>query len=115
MGGGSVSKDVEWEGDSNDVIKSFPKGVKEDLGFSLHLLQEGEKPPNSRPMQSIAQGVFELKTEDKSGWYRVLYYTKIKNKIYVLHCFTKQSGKTDARDLGLASDRLKALTKRVRT
>jgi len=42
-------------------------------------------------MQSIGQGVFELKDADESAWYRVVYLARIKNRIFVLDCFMKDS------------------------
>jgi phage-related protein len=105
-------KKVVWEGDSKEVIQTFPKGVKEDLGAALWTLQIGEIPPCSRPMTSISSGVFELKAKDASGQYRSIYTTKIGNNIFVLHCFVKKSQKTTMHDLGIATQRLKAVLER---
>ena len=102
-----LSKEVVWLGDARRVLVDFPDKVREDLGWNLWQLQKGEVPANSRPMPTIAPGVFELKESDDSSWYRVVYYVRLKNKILVLHCFTKKSRKTDQRDLDLAAQRLR--------
>jgi phage-related protein len=60
-------------------------------------------------MKSIGQGVYELKEQDASGWYRVIYTIEVKGVIYVLHAFKKQSAKTASQDLKLATNRLKEL------
>ncbi len=99
-------KEVVWLGDSKDVVAEFPNSVKIDLGFQLYLLQKGQMPTKSRPMKSIGKSVFELKEQDHKGWYRVIYTLEIKNKIYVLHSFKKQSGKTSPKDLEVARLRL---------
>ncbi len=91
------------------MVSAFPLAVKEDLGFQLYELQMGRTPKRSRPMKSIGQGVFELKEQDHQGWYRVIYTFQVKNKIYVLHCFKKQSAKTSKADLELALKRLKSI------
>jgi phage-related protein len=57
-------------------------------------------------MQSIGQGVFELKAEDKAAWYRVIYLSRIENTIYVLDSFTKKTQKTEKNDLNRARARL---------
>jgi phage-related protein len=57
-------------------------------------------------MKSVGRGVFELKEQDTKGWYRVIYTIEVKGKIYVLHCFRKQSAKTEKQDLELARKRL---------
>lgn len=99
-------KEVVWLGDSNEVVAGFPDSIKEDLGFQLYLLQKGQMPTRSRPMKSIGKSVFELKEQDHRGWYRVIYTLEAKNKIYVLHGFRKQSGKTSPKDLDVAKKRL---------
>jgi len=64
-------------------------------------------------MQSIGQGVFELKTADEATWYRVIYLARIENTIYVLDSFTKQSRKTEKNDLNRAKARLRNLKQRL--
>jgi phage-related protein len=44
---------IAWEGDSKEVISSFPDSAKASLGFDLRLLQQGEQPTNYRPMGSV--------------------------------------------------------------
>lgn len=64
-------------------------------------------------MSSIGPGVYELKEADERTWYRAIYLSKVGNVIYVLHCFEKDSRKTDRRDLEVASQRLKLVRKRI--
>jgi phage-related protein len=35
---------VIWEGDSKEVLHSFPDPVRQNLGFQLWQLQQGERP-----------------------------------------------------------------------
>jgi phage-related protein len=46
-------------------------------------------------MSSIEPSVYELKEADGRAWFRVIYLSKIENRIYVLHSFEKESRKTD--------------------
>ena len=66
-----------WEGDSWDILKSWPKSIRLDFGPSLREMQQG-RPPRLyvRPMQSIGDGVFELKDSDESAWYRMIYLAR---------------------------------------
>lgn len=64
----------------------------------------------TRSMGSIGAGVYELKEAEERAWYRVIYLSKIGNRIYVLHCFEKDSRKTDRRDIAIASQRLKLVS-----
>jgi len=105
---------ISWEGDSLDVLKEWPRDVQRDFGLSLLKIQEGARPLlATRPMQSIGQGVFELKASDDASWYRVIYLARIENRIYVLDSFTKQSRKTEKNDLNRAKARLSQLKQRL--
>jgi phage-related protein len=88
--------------------------VKVSLGYSLRRLQNGELPVcETRAMPSIGKGVWELKESDERAWYRVIYLSKIGSVIYVLHCFEKDSRKTDKRDVATARARLKRVRDRI--
>ena len=105
---------IEWEGDSKEVLSSFPHDVKATLGFSLRQIQNGNGPRCShRPMTSVGKGVWELKDGDERTWYRLMYLTRIGDTIHVLHCFEKDSRRTDRRDLEVAKARLKEIRQRL--
>lgn len=104
--------DVFFEGDSRAVIRSFPDDIREDLGADLWRVQNGERPLDSGSMVPTLPRVFELRAEDRSLWYRVLY-VKLEGAVYVLHCFTKKTNKTPPRDIEIARGRLSALKLRL--
>ena len=104
---------IAWERDSLEVISSFPAHVKQNLGYQLRLLQKGERPLDYRPVASIGSGVFELREEDKRGWYRVIYLSRINDVIYVLHCFEKKSRELPRNDAQIAKHRLKGVKARI--
>jgi len=106
--------EIHWEGDSKEVLSGFPKDVKLSFGYSLRRLQNGEFPAcETRSMASIGKGVWELKESDERAWYRVMYLTKIDGVIHVLHCFEKESRRTDKRDVASARARMKQVLKRI--
>ena len=100
-------KDVKWWGDSRNVIQQWPASVRATIGADLRRLQKGETPRDWKPFPGLTANAFELRDQDKNGWYRVIYVTIIKGKIIVLHCFKKTSAKTENRDVNIASQRLK--------
>jgi len=104
---------IAWEGDSREVISSFPDEAKHNLGFDLRLLQQGEQPRDFRAMSSIGSGVFELRDQDERAWYRVIYLSRVRDVIHVLHCFEKRSRQTPRKEINLARQRLKAVRARV--
>jgi len=105
---------VYWEGDSLKVLRTFPDAIRGNLGHDLFLLQQGKMPLSSRPMVTIGPSVFELKDSDERAWYRLIYYTQVKERIYVLHVFGKKSRKTSKTDLRTAGLRLKKVQERLR-
>jgi phage-related protein len=64
---------VAWEGNSREVLLSFPDEVRQNLGFQLWQLQRGEQPTDYRPLPSVGRGVYELRDQDERGWYLVVY------------------------------------------
>ena len=105
--------DVAWEGDCLEVVRTFPKPIREDLGADIRRLQLGARPISSRPMPSIGPRVFELRQRDDKGWYRVIYLGKVRNRLHMLHSFVKKSAKTSRNDLRIATARLKAVNARL--
>jgi phage-related protein len=111
----SAPKDaiIAWEGDSKEVISCFPDEAKQNLGFDLRLLQQGQQPTDYRPMSAVGPGVFELRDQDERAWYRVIYLSRVRDVIHVLHCFEKRSRQTPMREINLARQRLKTVRARV--
>lgn len=106
--------ELHFEGDSLEILSGFPDEIKRALGFSLRQLQIGRKPTSqTRAMKSIGPGVYELKEADDRAWYRTIYLSKIGNVIYVLHCFEKESRKTNRRDIDIARKRLGLVRQRL--
>jgi phage-related protein len=73
----SSAAEFHFEGNSLEVLSSFPDEVRRTLGFSLRQLQIGRKPTSqTRSMNSIGAGVYELKEADERAWYRAIYLSK---------------------------------------
>ena len=109
------STKISWEGDSLYTLRTWPKPIRQDLGVALGEMQAGRAAALPvRPMPSIAPGVFELKDGDERKWYRMIYLAKVKDTIYILHCFTKNTAKTEKKDLATAQQRWKQVQQRLR-
>ncbi len=104
---------VAWEGDSREILQSFPEKVRQNFGFELWQLQQGERPRDYRPLPSIGSGVFELRDQDERAWYRVVYLSRINDIIYVLHCFEKKSREMPRKDFEKAKQRFKTVKVRL--
>ena len=62
-------------------------------------------------MPSVGPGVREVRVRDEAGAFRVIYTATRPEAVYVLHAFQKKTQATAKRDLDLAKNRLKALTR----
>ncbi|WP_264982908.1 type II toxin-antitoxin system RelE/ParE family toxin [Pseudodesulfovibrio portus] len=109
-------KDVEWLGDSLENLKTFPRQVCGPVGYALQAVQNGEKPLNAKPLKGKGvSGVFEIVQRHDTNTFRAVYIAKLKNAVYVLHCFQKKSktGKqTQPKDMDLIKQRLKEARER---
>ena len=91
MNNGPKWKPIDWIGSSREDLKSFPDEVQQTLGFALYQVQLGTFPESAKPLKGNLSGVCELKEAHEGNAYRAVYIAKLKDKIYVLHCFHKKS------------------------
>lgn len=96
---------------ARETIRSFPEDVRREVGKAIFDLQKGAKlaMPLSRAMSSVASGVEELRLKDRSGAYRVFYYTRLADSVLIFHAFGKKTQKTPPRQIVLAQKRLKEM------
>jgi phage-related protein len=104
---------VIWEGNSREILQRFPDRARQNLGFELWRLQLGEKPIDYRPLPSLGMGVFELREQDERGWYRIIYLSRVRDAIHVLHCFEKKSREMPRKDFEIAKRRFKEVKARL--
>jgi phage-related protein len=102
-------KKLSFLGSSLDDLREFPPSVKSEAGYQLGRVQSGVEPDDFKPMPTIGKGVWEIRIKDEAGQFRVIYIAKLKDLVYVLHCFQKKSQKTALKDLELSSKRLREL------
>jgi phage-related protein len=107
-----TERDIVWMGDSLNVLQSFPKTVRADLGSDLRRLQIGERPLDSKPIKTVGPGVRELRARDRNNQFRTMYVAKKGAEIVVLHCFIKKSRTTAKIDINTAKERLKAFDRK---
>lgn len=104
-------KPVAFCGDSLDALRAFPEEARQDAGFQIHKVQNGENPDDWKPMATIGSGVREIRIRDEAGAFRVIYLAKLEDAIYILHCFQKKTQATSEKDKELARKRYKELMK----
>ncbi|MCA3715309.1 MAG: type II toxin-antitoxin system RelE/ParE family toxin [Phenylobacterium sp.] len=101
-------KAVVFLGDSLSRLREFPESARATAGFQLHQLQRGLDPDDWKPMGTIGPGVREIRIREASGAFRVIYVTRLEDRVLVLHAFQKTTQKTAQKDIDLAAARLRA-------
>ena len=100
---------ITWIGSSLDDLKELPEGVQREIGFYLHLVQEGKTPLNAKPLKGIGSGILEILSDYNKNTYRAVYAVKLGDDIYVLHVFQKKSKhgiETPKKEIDLIKQRL---------
>ena len=107
-------KRVDFRGSSLADLRLFPVAAKRDVGYQLDRVQRGLEPTDSKSMRTVGKSVYEIRVEEPSGAFRVIYIAKFEKFVYVLHCFQKKTQKTAKRDLDLAKNRYAELIRELR-
>jgi phage-related protein len=65
-------------------LRDWPLTARVELADLLGFLSSGQSVgmPASRPMPSVGIGVSELRIKERSGQYRVFYFTKLADAIF---------------------------------
>jgi len=103
------SKPVEFLGNALNGLRDFPLSVRREAGYQIDKVQHGEEPDNWKPMKNIGAGVQEIRIQDEGGTFRVIYIARLKDAVYILHCFQKKTQRTSTPDIALASKRFNEL------
>ena len=105
----SNQKPVDFRGSSLEDLRAFPTNARREAGHQLDQVQSGQEPDDWKPMNSVGQGVREIRIRDETGAFRVIYIAKFADAVYVLHCFQKKTEKTSKTDVDLATKRYREL------
>lgn len=94
-------------------IRDLEPETYDELQDLLDLLEIGARlqMPVSRPMPIVAHGAFEIRLRDRTGQYRLFYFTKDEDAILVFHCFKKKTEQTPDYEIETARRRLREMRK----
>lgn len=102
-------KPISFRGNSLDDLRQFPLNARREAGYQIDRVQNGLEPSDWKPMNSVGQGVKEIRIRDADGAFRIIYLAKLADAVHVLHCFQKKTEKTTEADIELARKRFRAL------
>jgi transposase InsO family protein len=85
-------KPVRWMGTSLRDLRSFPRGVRIDVGHALFAAQEGKTDPAAKPLKGFGSAnVLEIIASHHGNAWRGVYTVRFHDAIYVLHVFQRKS------------------------
>lgn len=92
-------------------IEEFPFDIRKEILDALTLLQLGYKlsMPLDKNLSSIFPSLHELRIKDQSGQYRVVYWIKIEEAIYIIHAFKKKTQKMPQKNIKLILKRIREM------
>ena len=69
----------------------LPEAVQDDAGYNLDRVQQGKAPRISfGPLHHLGSGVMELRIDEDTDTYRVVYVAKLSEAVFVLDAFKKK-------------------------
>ena len=78
-------KPLKFIGSSKKGLSVFPDEVRQEIGHSLFVAQQGGRVPNVKTLRGFGGGgVVELVEDFDGDTYRCVYTTKVKDVIMVL-------------------------------
>jgi phage-related protein len=85
--------------------------IRSDFFDAVNLLTAGEKlsMPLSRNLASIYTGLHELRLKDRSGQFRIFYFIKKGDAIYLIHAFRKKTQELPKTEIELVIKRIKEI------
>ena len=104
-------KRLFWMGSTREDLKKFPEKVQEEMGHGLYLAQMSDRHNHAKTLSGLGNAkVIELRENDRSGTYRIVYTIEMAECIFVLHTFQKKSKSgitTPKQEIDLVKRRLK--------
>lgn len=94
-------KPTEFIGSAEDDLASFPREVKQVMGFAIYQAEIGQKHQRAKPLRGHKEfrgaNVLEVVDDYDGDTYRAVYTVRFVGVVYVLHAFQKKS-KRDEHD-----------------
>ncbi len=92
-----------------EFLNHLSENIRSDFLDALLLLESGQNLtlPLSRPLFAINRGLHELRLKDRSGTYRVFYFIKRGDGIYIIHAFVKKTQDLPQKELEIVKKRLR--------
>ena len=72
-------KPIVFRGTALDDLRAFPLAARREAGHQLDLVQNGYEPDDWNSMDTVGQGVQEIRVRDAAGAFRVIFVAKFRD------------------------------------
>lgn len=98
----------------HQVKKIFDKEnheIVEDVFEIIELLRENKYigMPHVKSLYNIYLGLFEIRVKDEHGQFRVIYYIKRGDTIFLIHAFRKKTNEIKKKEIKVIMKRIKEI------
>ena len=80
-----------WLGSTQRDLREAPGSVRRNIGGAIRTAQRGGKSDLARAMHGRLGDVMEIRDDDATGTYRLMYTTKLGDRLFILDFFQKKS------------------------
>lgn len=74
-------KPIAFRESSLDDLRAFPLVTRREAGHQLDLVQNGREPDDWKPMNTVGQGVKEIRIREAAGAFRVVYVARFPDAV----------------------------------
>jgi phage-related protein len=95
------------------VLRNESRHIKQDLQDILEKLEIGLNlgMPHVKSLSSISPGLYEIRIKDRSGQFRVIYFIRKEEAIYLVHAFRKKTQKLPTKEIQTILKRLEEISR----
>ncbi len=92
-------------------IDSLSVSAAADFALAIDRLEKGEvlEMPLCKPLFNIAKSLYELRLKERGNIYRVIYFIKRNDAIYLVHAFQKKTQRMPEKEKKLILKRLREI------
>jgi len=78
------ARQVEFRANALEDLRHFPISARREAGHQIDQVQQGRDPDDWKPMNTVGQGVREIRIRQEEAAFRVIYVARFADAIYVL-------------------------------
>ena len=93
------------------VLRNESREIRQDLQDILEKLEIGLNlgMPHVKSLSSIFPGLCEIRIKDRNGQFRVIYFLKRNEALYLVHAFRKKTQKLPNKEIQTILKRIKEI------